>query len=47
MVRAFLLATLALFVSQAPSAPPGSVLHVTVVLVDATGRRRRCRAMRC
>ena len=38
MVRAFLLATLALFVSQAPSAPPGSVLHVTVVLVDANGQ---------
>jgi len=38
MVRAFLLATLALFVSQAPPAPPGSVLHVTVVLVDANGQ---------
>src|SRR6478736_273351 len=38
MVRAFLLATLALFVSQAAFGPPGSVLHVKVVLVDASGQ---------
>src|SRR4051812_21887925 len=38
MLRALLLATVALFVGQAPSGPPGSVLHVTVVLVDAAGQ---------
>ena len=47
MVRALVLATLAVVISQAAASQTLGVLHIKVVLLDATGSRRRCRIMRC